>query len=175
MIEHADRTKRHGLLINITGDGKGKTSSALGTFLRALGRNWNVAVIQFIKNDSDTGERHFAAASGLPFEIFSMGTGFAWRKNGSPDQDIQCAENAWRKVVECIAGEQTDLLALDELNIALDKIIAGLRARPHWMHVIITGRNALPQLIEVSDLVSEIREVKHPFSAGIPAQQGIEF
>lgn len=182
MIEHADRAKRHGLLINITGAGKGKTTSALGVCLRALGWNWKVAVIQFIKNDSDTGERHFAAASGLPFEIFSMGAGFTWRKNGSHDQDIQCAENAWRKVVECIAGGQTDLLVLDELNIALDKkylaldkIIAGLRARPHWMHVIITGRNAPPQLIEVSDLVSEIREVKHPFNAGIPAQQGIEF
>jgi cob(I)alamin adenosyltransferase len=182
MIIQEDRNKRHGLLINITGHGKGKTTSALGTCLRALGWGWKVAVIQFIKNDCETGEKHFAATSGLPFEICSMGAGFTWRKNGSRDQDIQCAENAWRKVVECIDAGQTDLVVLDELNIALDKkylaldkIIAGLRSRPPWMHVIITGRNAPPQLIEVSDLVSEIREVKHPFNAGIPAQQGIEF
>lgn len=182
MIKHEDRAKRHGLLINITGPGKGKTTSALGVCLRALGWNWQVAVIQFIKNDSETGERKFAAASGLPFEIFSMGAGFSWRKGGCLSEDVQCAENAWSKAEEYLAGGKTDLLVLDELNIALDKkylltdkIIAGLRGRPHWMHVIITGRNAPPQLIEVCDLVSEIHEVKHPFNAGISAQKGIEF
>jgi cob(I)alamin adenosyltransferase len=182
MIKHEDREKRHGLLINITGPGKGKTTSALGTCLRALGWNWKVAVIQFIKNDSETGERHFGDVSGMPFEICSLGAGFTWRKSGSSNEDIQCAENAWQKAGEYLAEGRVDLLVLDEFNIALDKkylpldkVIATLRDRPSWMHVIITGRNAPAALIEACDLVSEIREIKHPFNAGIPAQKGIEF
>jgi cob(I)alamin adenosyltransferase len=182
MIKQEDREKRRGLLINITGPGKGKTTSALGACLRALGWNWKVAVIQFIKDNSETGERHFAATSGLPFEICSMGAGFTWRKGGNSSEDILCAESAWRKAGEYLTEGRVDLLALDELNIALDKkylpldkVIAALRGRPSWMHVIITGRNAPPALIEASDLASEIREIKHPFNAGIPAQRGIEF
>lgn len=182
MIKQEDREKRHGLLINITGSGKGKTTSALGACLRALGWNWKVAVIQFIKNDSETGERHFAEVSGLPFEICSLGAGFTWRKDGCSNEDILCAQNAWLKTGEYLAEGRVDLLVLDEFNIALDKkylpleqVIATIRGRPSWMHVIITGRNAPPELIAACDLVSEIREIKHPFKAGIAAQKGIEF
>jgi len=182
MINQEDREKRHGLLINITGSGKGKTTSALGTCLRALGWNWKVAVIQFIKDGSETGERRFAAESGLPFEICSLGAGFTWRKGGNANEDIQCAENAWHKAVEYITEGKVDLLVLDEFNIALDKkylpldqVIATLQSRPSWMHVIITGRNAPPELTAACDLVSEIREIKHPFNTGIAAQKGIEF
>ncbi len=182
MIKQEKKEKRRGLLINITGPGKGKTTSALGTCLRALGWNWQVAVIQFIKNDSETGERHFAAASGFQFEICSLGAGFTWRKGGNANKDIECAEHAWQRALEYLTEGRVDLLVLDEFNIALDKkylplaeIITALRSRPTWMHVIITGRNAPAELIEVCDLVSEIKEIKHPFNAGIPAQKGIEF
>ncbi|MHB9138429.1 MAG: cob(I)yrinic acid a,c-diamide adenosyltransferase [Victivallaceae bacterium] len=182
MIKQEERNKRRGLLINITGHGKGKTTSALGTCLRALGWGWKAAVVQFIKNDCETGEKHFAGKAGMPFEICSIGAGFTWRKNGSKDQDIQCAENAWQQVEKYIAEANVDLLVLDELNIALDKkflsmdkVIAALCGRPSWLHIIITGRNAPAELIEVCDLVSEIQEIKHPFNAGIPAQKGIEF
>lgn len=182
MIKQEDRNKRHGLLINITGHGKGKTTSALGTCLRAMGWGWKTAVIQFIKSDCETGEKHFAVKSGMPFEICSMGAGFTWRKNGSLNQDIQCVENAWRQAEKYLADEHIDLLVLDELNIALDKkylsidnVIAALRGRQPWLHVIITGRNAPVELIEVCDLVSEIQEIKHPFKQGLAAQKGIEF
>ena len=182
MIEKIARDKRHGLLINITGNGKGKTSSAMGTSLRALGWGWKVSMLQFIKNAGITGEKQFADNTQFPFEIIPLGAGFTWRKDADKNEDKKCAEAAWELVKKYIQEEKVDLLVLDELNIALKQgflspteVIAGLQQRPKWMHIIVTGRDALPEIIKISDLVSEIKEIKHPFQKGITAQQGIEF
>ena len=182
MIEKTDRDKRHGLLINITGNGKGKTTSALGTSLRALGWGWKVSVLQFVKSAGKTGEKQFADNSELPFEIIPLGAGFSWRKDADEAQDIECAEAAWKLVKEYITKAEVDILVLDEINIALKKgwlnvedVLVGLKQRPAWMHVIMTGRGALPEVIEVADLVSELKEIKHPYKQGIKAQKGIEF
>jgi cob(I)alamin adenosyltransferase len=182
MIEKTEREKRHGLLINITGNGKGKTTSALGTSLRALGWGWKVSVLQFVKNAGKTGEKQFADNSSLPFEIIPLGAGFTWRKAAETGEDKKCAEAAWELAKEYIRKAEVDLLVLDELNIALKKgwlnsagILDVLKQRPKWMHVIVTGREALPEVIEASDLVSELKEIKHPFQQGVKAQKGIEF
>ncbi len=182
MIEKTARDKRQGLLINITGDGKGKTTSALGTSLRALGWGWKVSVLQFVKNTGKTGEKQFADNSELPFEIIPLGAGFSWRKDADECKDKKCAEAAWKLAKEYIAEAEVDLLVLDELNIALKKgwlnaseIIDELKQKPAWMHIIATGRGALPKIVEAFDLVSEIQEIKHPYKQGIKAQKGIEF
>ena len=182
MIEKTERDKRHGLLINITGNGKGKTTSALGTSLRALGWGWKVSVLQFVKNAGKTGEKQFADNSELPLEIIPLGAGFTWRKDADKDKDKDCAEAAWKLAKEYIDNAKVDLLVLDELNIALKlgwldatEIAAALKQKPSWMHIIVTGRGAVPEIIKASDLVSEIQELKHPFQKGIKAQKGIEF
>ncbi len=182
MIEKSARDKRKGLLINITGNGKGKTTSALGTSLRALGWGWKVSILQFVKNAGKTGEKQFADSSELPFEIIPLGAGFSWRKGADESKDKECAEAAWKLAKEYINKAEVDLLVLDELNIALKKgwlnvaeVLDGLKQKPSWMHIIVTGRGALPEIIEAFDLVSEIQEIKHPFKQGIKAQKGIEF
>ena len=182
MLEQTARDKRHGLLINITGNGKGKTSSALGTSLRALGWGWKVSCLQFIKNAGVTGEKNFADNTELPFEIIPLGAGFTCRKNADENKDIECAEAAWELAKIYIKEAKVDLLVLDELNIVLKKgwlnnaeVIDELKQRPAWMHIIVTGRDAVPEIIEASDLVSEVQELKHPFKQGIKAQKGIEF
>jgi len=182
MIEKTGKDKRHGLLINITGNGKGKTTSALGTSLRALGWGWKVSVLQFVKNAGKTGEKQFADNFEKLFEIIPLGAGFSWRKDADECKDKECAEAAWKLAKEYIEKAEVDLLVLDELNIALKKgwldageVIAGLKQKPAWMHIIATGRGALPEIIEASDLVSEIQEIKHPFQSGVKAQKGIEF
>jgi len=182
MIEKTKRDKRQGLLINITGNGKGKTTSALGTSLRALGWGWKVSFLQFVKNDGRTGEKQFADNSELPFEIIPLGAGFTWRKDGDKSKDKKSAEDAWKLTKEYIAKAEVDLLVLDELNIVLkegwlnaSEVIADLKQKPSWMNIIVTGRGALPEIIEDFDLVSEIQEIKHPFKQGIKAQKGIEF
>jgi cob(I)alamin adenosyltransferase len=182
MIEKNVRDKRQGLLINITGNGKGKTTSALGTALRALGWKWKVSVLQFVKSAGKTGEKQFADNSELPIEIIPLGAGFTWRPNADEKKDKECAEAAWKMAKQYINSAEVDLLVLDELNIALKKgwlepaeVIDGLKQKPSWMHIIATGRGALPEIIEAFDLVSEIKEIKHPYTQGIKAQKGIEF
>lgn len=183
MIKNENKEQRHGLLINITGSGKGKTSSALGVALRALGWGWKVAAVQFIKDETETGERRFAQNCGMTFELCSSGAGFTWRNNASREEDITCCRHGWEKAKEYLRQTKpADLLILDEFNIVLakellpfDEIISELQQRPPWLHVIITGRNAPERLITISDLVSEIKDVKHPFREGIPAQRGIDF
>lgn len=182
MIEKTARDQRHGLLINITGDGKGKTTSALGTSLRALGWGWKVSVLQFVKSAGRTGEKQFADNSQLPIELIPLGAGFSWRKDAAEGKDKACAEVAWELVKEYIAKAEVDLLVLDELNIVLqkgwlkiDEVINDLTQKPAWLHIIVTGRGALPKMIAACDLVSEIQEVKHPYRQGIKAQKGIEF
>lgn len=182
MIEKTAKDRRHGLLINITGNGKGKTSSALGASLRALGWGWKVSVLQFVKSAGRTGEKQFADNLELPFEIIPLGAGVSWRKNADENKDKECAEAAWELAREYINKAEVDLLVFDELNIALKKgwlnsveVLDGLKQKPSWMHIILTGRGALPEIVEACDLVSEIQEIKHPYKQGVKAQKGIEF
>jgi cob(I)alamin adenosyltransferase len=170
-----------GLLIVNTGPGKGKSTAAFGLVMRALGHGWNVGVVQFIKGAWETGERK--ALERFPDQVrwFTMGEGFTWETQDRA-RDVAAAEAAWRKAKELMADPEIRLLVLDELNIALryeylplDEVVAALRARRPDLHVVVTGRNAKPPLIEAADLVTEMGLVKHHFAAGVKAQQGIEF
>lgn len=171
---------RQGLVIVNTGSGKGKSTAAFGTALRALGNGFSVLVVQFIKGHWKTGER--AAFGTFPqAEFRSMGEGFTWDTK-DPVRDTQVARAAWALGRERILAGETDLVVLDEINYAidygyvpLDEVLTALRARPDHVHVILTGRNAKPELIELADLVTEMREIKHPYKQGIKAQRGIEW
>jgi cob(I)alamin adenosyltransferase len=170
-----------GLLIVNTGPGKGKSTAAFGLVMRALGHGWKVGVVQFIKGAWETGERR--ALERFPDQVrwFTMGEGFTWETQDRA-RDVAAAEAAWRKAEELMADPEIRLLVLDELNIALryeylplDEVVAALTARRSDLHVVVTGRNAKPALIEAADLVTEMGLVKHHFAAGVKAQQGIEF
>jgi cob(I)alamin adenosyltransferase len=170
-----------GLLIVNTGPGKGKSTAAFGLVMRALGHGWNVGVVQFIKGAWETGERK--ALERFPDQVrwFTLGEGFTWETQDRA-RDVAAAEAAWRKAEELMADPEIRLLVLDELNIALryeylplDDVVAALTARRPDLHVVVTGRNAKPALIEAADLVTEMGLVKHHFAAGVKAQQGIEF
>lgn len=182
MITENDKNKRNGLLINISGKGKGKTTSALGTCMRALGWGWQVSIIQFVKNRQNTGEKRFAGTIAQGLEMIQTGLGFSNNSRISKAQHIQAAREAWEKAESRLLAGKVDLLMLDELNIVLDlgwleidDVISTLLKRPEWMHVIITGRDVPDKLIAVSDLVSEINEIKHPYNSGVKAQKGIEY
>lgn len=179
--EVAGKTIEKGLLIVHTGPGKGKTTAALGLTLRALGRGWRVGIVQFIKGAWDTGERHALEAFGDRIEWHALGEGFTWETQDKA-KDIAACRNAWAEAQRLMADESIRLLVLDELNIALrydyldlGTVIAALQARRPGLHVVVTGRNAKPALIEAADLVTEMGSVKHHFSAGVKAQEGIEF
>jgi cob(I)alamin adenosyltransferase len=179
--EVAGKTIEKGLLIVNTGPGKGKTTAAFGLALRILGYGKKVGVVQFIKGAWHTGEKDAFAAFGDRIVWHTMGEGFTWETQDLA-RDIAAAERAWSKAVELMADPSISLLVLDELNIALrydyldlGKVIEALKARRDNLHVVITGRNAKPALIEAADLVTEMTAVKHHFSAGVKAQQGIEF
>ncbi|HWK46508.1 MAG TPA: cob(I)yrinic acid a,c-diamide adenosyltransferase [Stellaceae bacterium] len=170
-----------GLLIVHTGAGKGKSTAAFGTVLRALGHGFRVGMVHFIKGAWSTGEQ--AALRRFDDLVTShvMGEGFTWDVQDR-QRDIAAAQAAWAKALELIADSTYQLVVLDELNVALrydylpiDEVVAGLTARPAGLHVIVTGRNAKPELIAAADLVTEMTLVKHPFKAGIKAQKGIEF
>lgn len=171
---------RQGLVIVNTGSGKGKSTAAFGTALRALGNGFSVLVVQFIKGNWKTGERT-AAERFEKFEFRSMGEGFTWDTKDR-QRDTQVAMEAWAFGRAHIASGETDLVVLDEINYAidygyvpLDEVLEALRARPPHVHVILTGRNAKPELVELADLVTEMREIKHPYKKGIKAQRGIEW
>lgn len=174
------KAKQSGLLIVYTGHGKGKTTAALGTVFRALGRGMRVAVVQFIKGKWKTGERTFAESlPGLEFHV--MGKGFTWESDDL-SRDKAAARAAWETARGFIESKERDLVVLDEITyafhygfLALDDVVATLRGRPQNVHVIVTGRNAPDALIEAADLVTEMRPVKHPFEHGVPAQIGIDF
>ncbi|WP_430912776.1 cob(I)yrinic acid a,c-diamide adenosyltransferase [Methylobacterium sp. sgz302541] len=179
--EVAGKTIEKGLLIVNTGPGKGKTTASLGLMLRALGRGWWVACVQFIKGGWDTGERHALERFGTQVSWHTLGEGFTWETQDKA-RDIAACEEAWAKARELMADESIRLIVLDELNIALrygyldlDAVVATLSARRPDLHVVVTGRNAKPALIEAADLVTEMGNVKHHFSAGVKAQEGIEF
>jgi cob(I)alamin adenosyltransferase len=170
-----------GLLIVNTGPGKGKSTAAFGLILRALGYEWQVGIVQFIKGAWQTGERKALERFTDLVRWYAMGEGFTWETQDKA-RDIAAAEAAWVKVKELMADTSIRLLVLDELNIALRydylplfEVVATLKARRHDLHIVVTGRNAKPEMIEAADLVTEMGLVKHHFAAGVKAQQGIEF
>jgi len=173
-----------GLLIVYTGNGKGKTSAALGTAFRAVGQGLKTLMVQFIKGSWHYGELDTARM--LPegtFEIRVMGRGFVKVGAEKPDPaDVELVEKAWSAVVEEMGAGRFDMILCDEINYAIhygmldiDRVVADLKARPESLHVVCTGRNAHPKLIEAADLVSEVRQIKHPYQRGILAQRGIEY
>lgn len=169
-----------GLILVLTGDGKGKSSSGFGMVARALGHGMKVGVVQFIKGSFSTGEEAFFRRFPEEVSYHVMGDGFTWETQNL-EQDKRSAERAWEQVKQFLADEQYDLILLDELNIVLrmhyldtTQVLADLAQRPFMQHVIITGRGAPQALIEVADTVSEVKEIKHAYKAGIKAQAGIE-
>jgi len=179
--EVAGKTFEKGLLIVHTGTGKGKSTAAFGLALRMLGRGERVGVVQFVKGAWHTAERDALAKFGDQVAWYSMGEGFTWETQDLA-RDIAAAERAWAKAVELMDDDSFGLVILDELNIALrydylplDQVIATLEARRPDLHVVVTGRNAKPALIEAADLVTDMTLVKHHFAAGVKAQPGIEF
>ena len=179
--EVAEKTIEKGLLIVHTGPGKGKSTAAFGLALRMLGRGHRVGVVQFIKGAWHTAERDALATFGDKVSWHTMGEGFTWETQDLK-RDVAAAERAWAKSLELIADPTFGLVILDELNIALryeyldlQAVIAVLHARRPGLHVVVTGRNAKPDLIAAADLVTEMSLVKHHFAAGVKAQPGIEF
>jgi len=177
----ATKTEERGLLIVHTGTGKGKSTAAFGMVLRCLGHGMRVGIVQFVKGAWETGERKVLAAYPDLVTCRAMGEGFTWDTQDRA-RDMAAARAAWDMAKAMIADPAYTLVLLDELNIVLrydylplDEVIAALKAKPRDMHVIVTGRNAKPELIEIADLVTEMTLVKHPFRAGVKAQKGIEF
>jgi cob(I)alamin adenosyltransferase len=172
-----------GLLIIYTGNGKGKTSAALGTAFRAVGSGLKVLMVQFIKGSWHYGELDAAKLLGDAFEIRVMGRGFVKIGAERPDpEDVALVDRAWQTVVGEMHAGRFDMIICDEINYAIqygmidvDRVARDLAARPDTLHVVCTGRNAHPKLVEIADLVSEIREIKHPYEKGILAQRGIEY
>lgn len=179
--EVAGKSIEKGLLIVHTGKGKGKSTAAWGLMLRALGRGLRVGVVQFGKGAWETGERKAVAAFGDQVTWHTLGEGFTWETQDRA-RDVAAAERAWAKTLELMADPSIRLVILDELNIALRydhldiaKVVDALMKRRNDLHVVVTGRNAKPELIEAADLVTDMGLLKHHFAAGVKAQEGIEF
>jgi cob(I)alamin adenosyltransferase len=180
--------RRHGLVLVITGDGKGKTTSALGLAFRALGNGFRVFMVQYIKGKWKTGEKKLADLLrthgehlGLDIEIRPMGDGFTWITQNR-EQDIATTRQIWEVSKEAITSGRYDLVILDEINVVMKlgyldpaEVIPVLQARDPNLHVVLTGRGAPTEIREMADTVSEIQAVKHHYKAGVKAQQGIEF
>lgn len=175
---------RKGLIIVHTGPGKGKTTAALGTAMRAAGQGLKVLMVQFIKGSWHYGELEAAKRFGDgSFQIIPMGRGFVKIGAEKPDpEDVRLVEEAWRFAGGKIQGSEFDLVILDEINYAISYkmldagvVMEALKRKPEMVHVILTGRNAHPDIIAMADLVTEMREVKHPYQQGIQAQRGIEY
>ena len=177
----ATKTEERGLVIVHTGAGKGKSTAAFGMVLRCLGHGMRVGVVQFVKGAWGTGERDVLAKFPDLVTCRAMGEGFTWDTQDRA-RDIAAAHSAWEMAQALISDPSYRLVLLDELNIALrydylpiDEVVAVLKAKPRDLHIIVTGRNARPELIEAADLVTEMTLVKHLFRAGVKAQPGIEF
>jgi cob(I)alamin adenosyltransferase len=175
------RDKRRGIVLLHTGEGKGKSSSAFGVVFRAAGWGLQVCVIQFIKGQWKTGEQQ-AARRFENIEWHALGDGFTWDTN-NPEQDRKTSREIWEFSKQQIRSHRFDLVVLDEINYCCDygwfsgrEIADFIQAeKPPWMHLILTGRGAPPELIEVADTATEMRQLKHAFNADIKAEQGIEF
>jgi cob(I)alamin adenosyltransferase len=177
----AQAQDEYGLLLVHSGNGKGKSSSAFGMVARALGHGIKVGVVQFIKGAASTGEETFFRRFPEEVSYHVMGEGFTWETQDR-QRDIAKAQQAWAVARHLLSDESVGLVVLDELNIALkhgylelDTVLADIEARPLLQHVVVTGRGALPGMIEAADTVTEMSLVKHAFKSGVKAQKGIEF
>jgi cob(I)alamin adenosyltransferase len=179
--EVAGKTIEKGLLIVHTGKGKGKSTAAFGLLLRAIGRGFQCGVVQFGKGAWQSGERTAIERFGDQVKWHTLGEGFTWETQDRA-RDVAAAERAWARATELMEDPSIKLLVLDELNISLryehidlGQVLAAFANRRPDLHVVVTGRNAKPELIEAADLVTEMVAVKHHFAAGVKAQPGIEF
>ena len=184
---NSEPTARRGLILINTGPGKGKTTAALGTALRAVGCGMKVLMLQFIKGSWHYGELDAVEALGRNstgnFVIRQMGRGFVKIGSAEPDpEDVRLVEEAWAEAREAIYSGEWDMVVLDEINYAISYkmldaavVAEALRGKPEMVHVILTGRNAHPLLVELADTVTEMREVKHAYQKGVLAQRGIEY
>jgi cob(I)alamin adenosyltransferase len=177
----ATKTIEKGLLIVHTGKGKGKSTAAFGMVFRALGHGFRVGVVQFVKGVWQTGERVILDRFPDQVTMKAMGEGFTWETQDRT-RDVAAARKAWEEAKAMIADPSYRMVLLDELNIVLrydylplDEVVETLASRPPDTHVIVTGRNAKDEIIEIADLVTEMEFVKHPFRSGVKAQAGIEF
>ncbi len=177
----ATKTKEKGLIIVHTGKGKGKSTAAFGMVFRALGHGFKIGIVQFVKGKWGTGERDILEKFPEQVTIKAMGEGFTWETQDR-QRDIDAAKTAWQEAKNLIMDSQYKMVLLDELNICLrydylniKEVVEFLKNKPKDTHVIITGRNAKEELIEIADLVTEMSMIKHPFRSGIKAQAGIEF
>ena len=178
----ATKTEEKGLIIVHTGKGKGKSSSAFGMIFRCIAHGLPCAVVQFIKGGMGTGERDLIASHFSDLcEFHTMGEGFTWETQDKT-RDTEMAQAAWAKARELIADPRHRMVLLDEINIALRygyvdvaEVLGFLAEKPPMTHVVLTGRNAAPELIEMADLVTEMELVKHPFRSGVKAQAGVEY
>ncbi len=179
--EVALKTVEKGLLVVHTGKGKGKSTAAFGLLLRAIGRGLRCGVVQFGKGAWQTGERFAIERFGDQVQWHTLGEGFTWETQDR-ERDVAAARRAWAKALELMADPSIRFIVLDELNISLRydhldiaEVVAALKARRADQHIVVTGRNAKPELVEAADLVTEMTLVKHHFAAGVKAQEGIEF
>jgi cob(I)alamin adenosyltransferase len=174
---------RRGLIIVNTGPGKGKTTAAMGTGLRAVGQGLRVLMLQFLKGSWHYGELDAVKAFGDRFVMKQMGRGFVKVGTEQPDpEDVRMVEEAWAEAEQAILSSEWDLVILDEINYAISygmldpgKVVESLKKKPENMHVILTGRNAHPTIVELADTVTEMRQVKHAYEKGVLAQRGIEY
>lgn len=174
---------RRGLIIVNTGPGKGKTTAAMGTGLRAVGNGMRVLMLQFLKGSWHYGELDAVKTFGDRFLMKQMGRGFVKVGGAETDpEDVRLVEEAWAEAEEAIVSQRWDLVILDEINYAISykmldpaKVVATLQKKPGMVHVILTGRNAHPSILEIADTVTEMKEVKHAYTKGIEAQRGIEY
>jgi cob(I)alamin adenosyltransferase len=174
---------RRGLIIVNTGPGKGKTTAAMGTALRAVGQGMRVLMLQFLKGSWHYGELDAVKAFGDGFVMKQMGRGFVKVGAEKPDpEDVRLVEEAWAQGLKAIQSGEWDLVILDEINYAISygmldpaKVVEGLKNKPPMVHVILTGRSAHPTIVELADTVTEMRQVKHAYEKGVEAQRGIEY
>lgn len=177
----ATKTREKGLLIVHTGKGKGKSTAAFGLVFRAIGHGFKIGIVQFVKGAWGTGERDVLEKFSDQVTIKAMGEGFTWETQDR-QRDIAAATQAWEEAKRMIADPDLQMVLLDELNIVLrygyidlDEVVEVLKNKPEMKHVIVTGRNAKDEVIEIADLVTEMTQIKHPFRDGVKAQVGIEF
>lgn len=174
-------TEQRGVFILLTGNGKGKSSSAFGMVMRALGYGLNVAVVQFIKGEQLSGEELYLRDQCPQVKFHQMGTGFTWDTQDR-SADIAAAEKSWAVAEQVLADDSYDLVVLDELTymlsfkyLAQEKVLKALQSRPHEQSVVVTGRGGGSELAELADTVSEIKEVKHAYNTGVMARKGVDF
>ena len=177
----ATKTIEKGLVIVHTGKGKGKSTAAMGLAVRAIGNGMKVGMVQFVKGKWETGERKVLEHFPDLCVMKAMGEGFSWETQDRA-RDIDAARQAWEAAKEMINNPSFKVIILDELNIVLryenlplDEVIETLQAKPEMLHVVVTGRNAKDELIDIADLVTDMTQIKHPFRSGVKAQVGIEF